>query len=211
MKYLLILLTLLSLSGRAFAQEEPMVETGTSTVKAPGAAGASSFRREYILGLTYVQWNEKVNLQSGTLVDTDTANFVGTNLNIERNFSTPKWGWSLGASLGAGKASGGGNSNLITFQKGNQAWTSYGVFSRIYQKLSGRLSLGLIGTLIYRQVSWPSDATGFPVDSGKNINTGILFEVNFRLSRSVDFTQAIGPFSSSDGSTLWRIGLAYRL
>jgi hypothetical protein len=197
------------LTSRAFAQEEM---DGTSTAEEQTGEAKFAFHREdYILSLSYVQWNEKVNLQSGTVVDQDTANFVGTTLNAEKNFGYARWGWAIGATVGTGKASGGGNSSVIAFQKGNQAWTTYGGYAKIYHKTSGRVALGLVAPLLFRQISWPNDPNGYPVDSGKNVNTGLLFEINFRISRSFDFFQDIGPFSSAEGATLWRIGLGYRL
>lgn len=206
MKKILILLLSLSFAHAAFAQEDE-----TEAAAGSNRTHQAFHREDYILGLSYLQWNEKVNLQAGAVTDQDTANFVGMNLSIEKDTSYALWGWALGATLGSGKASGGGNSTLISFQKGNQAWTSYGAYARVYKKLSGRVYLGLMAPLIFRQVSWPNDAGGFPVDSGKNINTGLLFELNFRISRKMDFFQEIGPFSSAEGATLWRIGLGYRL
>jgi hypothetical protein len=166
-----------------------------------------SFSSKYILSYGYLQWNEKMHLQSGGTTDSDVANFVGNSLTLEKNFSNEQWGFSYGGMFATGKAAGGGNSTIVNFQSGNQSWSAIGGFGKIYQKINPRFYVGLMTPLYWRQMKWSSSS----VTSGKDLNMGLLIETTFRLTPKIDFFQGIGTLSFTEGSTLWRIGVNYRM
>lgn len=207
MKFLLF--AILTVSTFASAQEAPVPQ---NTAAEPALATPTETENEngWNLGLSWVQWNEKINLQSGAVSDQDNANFKGLNFHFENKRTHSDGGWAVGAAFGSGLATGGGKSALVTYQKGNQAWTSLGLHAKVFKKMSEQLALGVMVPVIYRQVKWENLPGGLPVDSGNDINLGLLFEIDFKLSKKFSFYQDIGPFSSS-GGTLWRLGLAYQL
>lgn len=159
-----------------------------------------------------LQWNEKMELQSVGLVDSDQANFSGMGISVEKNMAFAKWGWSVGATYAQGKASGGGNGQVLYYQKGNQGWSAYGLFLKGYQKLSSRIYLGLEAPVLFKSISWSQGAnSNLSIKSGRDINLGLLFAMNFRLNQDLDLTQSIGTLNLADGSTFWKIGLGIRL
>ncbi len=172
---------------------------------------AAKFREIDILSFKQISWTEKMLIQDNLTVEEDIANFTGQQIEFEKSFSDQKWGWGLAASLGFGKASGGGNAANIIFQKGNTRWSSLGLSAQIYSKISPRFYVGLRMPVRYKNIGWPVSDSSLSVSSGKTISAGVLFESTFRLNAEFDFTQAIGFYSASEGSTLWQIGLGYRL
>lgn len=212
-KFYFIFLALVIFSSKSYT-EEAIVDS----LAAPHSetTSESTPRRlkyfEYLLvSIDHTQWLEKINFQFAGLTDEDKANFSGLNLNLEQGTSFTQWGWSLGASLGSGKASGGGNSSIILYQKGNQAWTTYGGFAKLYYRITPQVSLGASVPVFLRTVSWETPVSGLSVDSGRRINIGLLLDLSYRLSKIIDFYQSFGLLNFAEGSTLWKIGLGYRL
>lgn len=195
MKIFLLMLICWMSASQAFSQEAELLAKSHDS---------------YLLGLSYLQWSEQMSLQSGGVVAQDVANFSGYQLSFESEISSSNFGASMGLCLGQGKAAGGGNSSTISYQSGRQSWMSYGAFARVYQKLTGRIYLGLRAPLFSRKVQWPSSGVGMSAESGKGLNAGLLLELNIRVTKKLDFFQAVGPFSSADGATLLLAGLAYR-
>jgi hypothetical protein len=191
----------------AYSEPELLDQAESTEVNTTEITTKTQIKSYFIFGVSYLQWNEKMHLQSGGITDSDLANFTGRALSLEKNFPMPRWGYSLGVSLGSGLASGGGNSSKVLFQSGNQDWVSMGAFVKIYQKITPRFFIGLTAPLFWRQVKWPDPL----VTSGKDLNMALLIEANFRLTNRFDFFQNIGPISSSEGATLWRLGINYRM
>ena len=196
------LLTLsLSLPAQiVFANEEPVL---TNTLK--------KYRSFSAISLNYVNWNDKLILQANGISDVDSANYTGLQLNYEKDFSMLGWGWATGASVATGKATAGGNSVLIPFQKGNQPWYSAGGYAKIYLEINPRVLLGAQIPIVINPTIWKSNDPTILVSGGKVISTGILLDVLYRLTINLDFMQSLGFYNSSQGSTLWKLGLGYRL
>jgi hypothetical protein len=220
MKSLFIFTLLFSFSGFAGAAEEitptPAATPAARPTPSPEAPvvflptiSSSTARSDLYVGFSFLRWNENLRLQQGPALGSDTANFTGFNANLEKNFIYPTWGYGLGVNIGTGKATGGGNS-VIPFHKTNQAWSSYGALVRAYQRLSPRISVGVVAPLVFRKIDWQSETPGIDVTSGQNINMGLLLELTGRIANNLDFYQQIGPFSST-GTTMWRLGLNYRI
>lgn len=196
------------------APEKPVVATPstTSMVKAPEPPPVkkSPYRTDILVGVSYLAWNEKMQLQQNATTAQDDANFVGATLNVEKNMAFARWGWAYGLTAGSGKASGGSGGSVVTFQKGNQPWFLYGAYAKLYQKWSGRLYVGFTVPVFVRQIDWPTDQNGVYATSGKPVNLALLLDLNLRLNQKWDLYQSIGPFGDQ-GSTLWRLGISYRM
>jgi len=165
---------------------------------------------DYRVGLSYLHWTEQINLQSGGSRSEDIGNFSGYQLSVESEISSSTWGGALGLTLGQGKAAAGGNSSTLSYQSGRQSWMSFGALGKAYYKLNGRVYVGMLMPFFLRRVQWPTGADGTSATGAGNLNAGLLFEINLRITRKMDFYQALGPFSASDGATLLLWGLAYR-
>lgn len=187
---------------------EKVAESTTNTV--PSSKAAKYFEY-YLLSIDHTQWLEKMNFQFAGFTDEDKANFSGLDLNLEQGTSYAWWGWSLGATFGSGKASGGGNSSIILYQRGNQAWTTYGGFGKLFYRVTPQISLGASIPVFIKNISWATSVSGLSVDSGKTINSGLLLEMNYRLTKKIDLYQSLGSLNFIEGSTIWKIGMGYRL
>lgn len=197
------------LSAVARAQDPAASPPEKSYVPLFSAVSAPS-RTEWMTGISYLRWNEPLRLQKSTLLDTDTANFTGMNLNLERRVVYANWGWSTEVNFGAGRANGGGNSSSITYTANNQKWTSFGAGAKAFYRLTPQVSLGAAMPLVLRNITWSSPDGIVEATSGQNINLGLLFDLVLRVDRNIDFYQEIGALNSQ-GSTMWRLGLNFRL
>lgn len=163
--------------------------------------------KSWSVGVSNIQWNEDLQLQQGLQTSDDVANFNGLAISAHKDHSYDKWGWNIGFLLGMGKASGGGNSSSVTYaQRVN--FNLLGVSPRVYYKLSGRISSGISAVAFIKNIDWPS-ANNVTARSRGTTNITSLLDLNIRLTPKIDFYSGLGPLS--DGSTLWKIGLSYRL
>lgn len=191
----------LSFSSSALAQEESFL---------PFLPGNAPSRTEWFWGVSYLRWNESLRLQKNALLDTDSANFTGLNLNLERQVVYANWGWSAGLNFGSGRANGGGNSTQVAYSRNNEAWTSFGGIAKVFQRLTPRVSLGVATPLMFRSISWASPDGGVTeASSGQNFNLGLLFDIVLRIDKKIDLYQEIGTLNAQ-GSTLWRLGVNVR-
>jgi hypothetical protein len=206
MKYILYILCLM-IALPAFAQQEPPAEANYFSSLLPDN---SPSRTEWFWGISYLRWNEALRLQKNTLLDTDTANFTGLNLNLERQVVYANWGWGTGLNFGSGRANGGGNSTLITYTRNNQAWTSFGAMAKVFQRVTPRISLGAAVPFMLRNIEWLSTDGVTEANSGQNINIGLLFDMVIRIDKKIDVYQELGSLNSQ-GATFWRLGVNIRI
>jgi hypothetical protein len=186
-------------AGATLAQE---TEKSVTAVSAPAA------NRRWSVGLSTLQWNEELRLQSGPTTDKDVANLNAVSLSAQTEFTNKFYGWSLGFFLGSGHASGGGNSSALPYQESRIAFTVMGVHPRLFYRLPGRISAGVTGLVFSKSISWPAGNPSRTVDSGRNLNAMLMLDLNISLSQSWDFYQGLGPLS--EGSTLWKLGVSKR-
>ncbi|MGZ6479969.1 MAG: hypothetical protein ACXWQE_11745 [Bdellovibrionales bacterium] len=204
---LLLLLSFFSIfSFEALAQQVPPADQNYMTFLPDSNAPS---RIDWFVSVSYLRWNEELRLQKNTLLDTGTSNFTGMSLNFERRKVYKNWGWSGEASMGAGRANGGGNSALIPYGANNQKWTSFGVGMKGFYRLSPLVSLGASIPLLMRNITWTSPDGVTLIRGGENLNLGLLLDIFLRLDRNLEFYQEIGALNAQ-GSTLWRFGLNYR-
>lgn len=212
MKKLFLLLLFSSLiSQTGIAQELPPYsdnEADESEIKATASGTAPKSISKWAFGLTILQWNESLKIQQGVTSDKDFANYNALALAIQKEITYYRWGWNASAFIGSGKAVGGGNANLITYQKDNVAFTIYGISPRIFYRLSGKINAGLTVMALMKNIDWPKDSDTQTIDSGPNLSVTAMADLNIKLFQNWDFYSGIGPVS--EGATLWRIGLNYR-
>lgn len=185
--------------------------TTESTTPAPVATRAKAPRKSleaWGVGLSALQWNEKLKLQQGITSESDFANYNGMIVTFQKEVTYYRWGWSAGVFIGAGRANGGGNGSVINYQKSKVAFTVFGVSPRVFYRLSGRINAGVSAMAFMKNIDWPKDVGGQSVDSGRNLNVMAMPDLNVRLFQKWDFYSGIGPLA--EGSTLWKIGVNYR-
>lgn len=191
-------------SDEVAAPAETTETTAAKTTTKPRPKSLESWG----VSLSALQWNEPLKLQQGVTNDTDYANFNGMTVSLQKEITYYRWGWSMGAFLGSGRASGGGNSSAISYEKGKVAFTVYGVSPRVFYRLSGRINTGLTAMIFMKNIDWPKDASNQTISSGRNTNLMGLLDLNVRLFPKWDFYSGIGPLA--EGATLWKVGVNYR-
>ncbi|MEK2646008.1 hypothetical protein [Bdellovibrio sp. BCCA] len=186
--------------------------TTTTETPAPAKTVARVVRPKSLqswgVGISALQWNETLKLQQGITADKDVANYNGLILTAQKEVTYYRWGWSFGGFVGAGRANGGGNSTVISYEKSKVAFTVYGIAPRVFYRLSGRINAGLSAMAFMKNVDWPKDATNQTIDSGRNLNVMGMADLNVRLFQKWEFYSGIGPLA--EGATLWKIGVNYR-
>ncbi|HEX7673252.1 MAG TPA: hypothetical protein VF412_03725 [Bdellovibrio sp.] len=206
-KLILISLIVSSLTGY-FAQADELAD---NSVEESSQTDLPSAKKTHVesraIGLSSIQWNEPLILKQAGKKETDVANYSGLALSYQKEFTYYHWGWNVGGFLATGRANGGGNST-ITYQKDKQSFTMVALTPRAFYRLTGRVNVGVSALIYYRNIDWPTDTAGLTVDATRNFALTALADINVRLSDSFDFYQGLGPLDQ--GSTFWKIGLAYR-
>ncbi|WP_291516342.1 hypothetical protein [Bdellovibrio sp. ArHS] len=158
------------------------------------------------LNISALQWNEKLKVQQGASGISDTANYNGVVLTLQKEVTYGHWGWSFGAFFGTGRANGGGD-NSLSYSEGKVTFTVLGVSPRAFYQFSGRINAGVSALAFVKNADWPT-ASGQTVDSGQNNNLMPMVDLNIRLFQHWDLYQGLGPLSEE--GTLWKIGATYR-
>lgn len=204
---ILIFIILSAFSLSSFAQEDDEFQ---DNVKPAVVTSAPSPWKRWALGVSLLQWNESLLLEEGVKSEKDFANFSGLMLSAEKEFHFTRWGLSLGGFLSTGRAVGGGNSSVIVYEQSKVAYSMLGINPRVFYHLSGRMAVGLSALIYNRQMTWPTDNTPLlKVTSGRSTNAVPMLDLNIRIFKNWDFYQGLGTVS--DGATMWRLGLHYRM
>jgi len=82
--------------------------------------------------------------------------------------------------------------------------------AKVFQRLTPRVSLGAAVPFMLRNVDWLNPDGITEAHSGQNINLGLLLDLVIRVDKKVDLYQEIGTMNAQ-GSTLWRVGVNFRL
>lgn len=192
-------------------EEEPAASSETAApaeAKTATRAARPKSLQSWGVSLSALQWNENLKLQQGINTDKDVANYNGLIVTLQKEITYYRWGWSAGAFIGSGRANGGGNSSVITYEKSKVAFTVFGVSPRVFYRLSGRINAGITGMAFMKNIDWPKDATNQTIDSGRNLNVMGMADLNVRLFQKWEFYSGMGPLS--EGATLWKVGMNYR-
>lgn len=164
-----------------------------------------SWKARNSIGAQIVTWIEPLRLQQGASVTYDNANFFGSAIGFDRDYTKGRWGFGPTMALMFGRANGGGD-NSLSYASGRLGWYGGLLGLRSYYRMGNMFSAGMQLPVVFRSVSWPI-ISGVEATSGRNINYSILLELKIRFNRDWEMSQAIGPFSSNGGS-LWRLGLS---
>nr|BFD63498.1 hypothetical protein BdHM001_21790 [Bdellovibrio sp. HM001] len=203
-----LLLTLGLLTHTAFAQEDSDDTVGETTATETAAKKTSRVRAQqnWGLSLSTLQWNETLRVQDGINMSRQPANYNAITVTLMKEITYYRWGWSMGAFIGSGRANGGiaGEGYL----QDKVAFTTYGVSPRGFYRFSGRINAGLTLMGMYKNIDWPRETSTQIVDAGRSLYVGGLLDLNIRIFRKWDFYSGVGPLT--EGTTLWKIGANYR-
>ncbi|MEK2688192.1 hypothetical protein [Bdellovibrio sp. GT3] len=215
MKRILITLSLLLSAVSVFAQTEntetfedsefPTEEITDTTLRPRGMRLPTDPGEFWIVGLTSLQWNEKLSVTQGATTQSSNMSLNGAGIVIEREFERAQWGWSIGAVLGSGRANSGPFDNDIKMER--ESFKIYGLTPRAFWKLTDQVNLGGSAFIYHRNLDLPS-GSGVSSSAAKATNVAILADMSLRLFTDWDFYQAIGPLD--EGAYMWKIGVNYR-
>ncbi|MFS4457664.1 hypothetical protein [Bdellovibrio sp. HCB2-146] len=204
MKQLLLTSLLVFLALPLWAQEEG--ETATPAPAASATRGRVQRLENWNVGISLVQWSEELRLRQFGVTTNSIANLSGFIISVQKDYTYVRWGWSMGAHIGAGKANGGSPG---FYEQNKIAFTMLGASARAFYRLSGRINFGTTLMIFNRVLEWPDDTTtNVTAESGKNPNVMAMGDLNLRLAKDWELYQGLGHVG--EGGTLWRIGLNYR-
>lgn len=172
-----------------------------SAFAAPRSVSANS------IGLATWQWNETLTVTDGGTQGKDSANLNALVLQAQTETYYHRWGWSMSAFVGSGRATGGGK-NFANYQSSKVPFTIIGIAPRGFYRLTGRMNVGFSAIAYTRNMSWPTDTATQEVSSGLKMNVTGMADLTLRLSQNLEFYQGIGPLAEK--STIWRLGVNYR-
>lgn len=180
----------------------------SSVAQTPALPTVAS-QTNYLVGASFLQWNESLHLHQAGSFDTDSANFSGFAVQGTYETNYAYWGWNVMGLLGSARASGGNNSTLITYAQTGRPCAVLAAVPEIFYRPSERISLGVGVPLFFRSVSWP-DQGNVTAQSGHNFDVGLNVNFDVRITDHWEAYQSLGALSQ-DSSTLWQIGVNYRL
>lgn len=165
----------------------------------------SSMKKRTTLGLQLISWTEPLRVQQGTSVSADNANFSGTALTVEQDYTNGRYGFGPIAAIIFGRANAGGT-NSLNYSSGKLGWNGALLGLRGIYRITKQLAIGIQLPIVYRTANWPT-INSVEATSGKTLNYSLLFELRARINKDWELNQAIGPFSS-DGGSMWRLGMS---
>ncbi len=159
----------------------------------------------WAVGLTTLQWNEKLTVsQLGTTTNSN-LNFNGAGLVLQKETIYRQWGWNFGGMIAGGRANGGPFNNDVKIER--QSFSMIALTPRIFWRLTNSVNVGGTAMIYMRNIDLPT-GNGVEMTAGRKNNAGFLADMNLRIFKTWDFYQAIGPIN--DGAYLWKVGVNYR-
>ncbi|KYG61418.1 hypothetical protein AZI86_17035 [Bdellovibrio bacteriovorus] len=161
------------------------------------------------VGVGYIQWNEKMVLNQGSVSETGFAAYSGPAINTDINWNG-SW-WMLGTHLAAaaGKAASGGTRNLEFTDGTNRSWYGFVINPYALYRIKSRFLLG--GGYISRLtwVDWePSDQT-LKIEAQSGIQGAPSLQLRYRISSKLEFVNSFGFFGPTE--TQWILSANWNL
>jgi hypothetical protein len=180
-------------------------QIGVTTARPRGMRLPVQSVSTWAVGLTTLQWNEKLTVsQLGTTTNSN-MNFNGMGLILQKETYFLQWGWNIGGMIAAGRANAGPFANDLKIERQN--FTMLALTPRIFWRLSNSVNIGGTAMIYIRNIDLPT-GNGVDMTAGRKNNAGFLADMNLRIFKMWDFYQAIGPIN--DGAYLWKVGVNYR-
>ncbi|WP_413584678.1 hypothetical protein [Bdellovibrio sp. HCB274] len=199
----------------AAPSEEATVSTPDTSAD-PNQASVTSLRprpkrlpvqsiSSWAVGLTTLQWNEKLTVSQLGSTTNSNMNFNGMGLVLQKETYYLQWGWNVGGMLAVGRANSGPFANDVKIER--QGFTMLALTPRMFWRVTNSVNVGGTALIYIRNIDLPS-GNGVDITAGRKNNAGFLVDMNLRIFKEWDFYQAIGPIN--DGAYLWKIGANYR-
>lgn len=175
-------------------------------------ANSSSHREQYTaVGVSFLSWNESVELKSVAASDKAAANFFGNTIHAEKSFLfSSNFGYLLYGGAMLGYAHVGGTQGAVPYRLANRSW--WGALASI--RASYQPSTDLIGSIgpvaIYRNIDLPTSSAISSVQGAPTFNYGLSADVRFAVHPHWLVRAEMGSFFTQ-ASTMWMLGLSYIL
>lgn len=157
------------------------------------------------LGISQIQFQEDLKLESTVFRDTDYANYRGTVIQLQKQTAIQGLGYSMGGIIGTGRAVAAGSGGTLLYTGGSN-WFLLGITPKAYYRLTKPISFGIQSLAFYKSIRWP-DNNSIEATGKHKLNLAILIDLTMQLTPDIEFVQSVGSINGD--STLWKIGLNY--
>ena len=157
------------------------------------------------LGISQIQFQEDLQLESTVFRDTDFANYRGTVIQLQKQTSIQGLGFSMGGIIGTGRAVAAGSGNTLVYTGGTN-WFLIGITPKAYYRLTKPISFGIQSLAFFKSVRFP-DNNSIEATGKHKLNFAILADLTMQLTPDIEFVQSVGSINGD--STLWKIGMNY--
>jgi hypothetical protein len=196
--------SLLLMSANGFARDQ-----STNANNANTAPLKKPTRHSHItVALSYLSWNEAVNINAASGASQSSANLFGNALTLElEHFFHVRFAaiYQLSALYGVANI---GNSDS-SYQLSGLNWWGAGASARLGYRLTPQILSSLGPITVFRQLSPPTDSSGTTATSGSSFNYGATFDLRLDLTPRVVVRQEIGALFVR-ASTFWQLGVGYK-
>jgi len=159
----------------------------------------------FSLGISQIQFQEDLQLESTVFRDTDFANYRGTVVQLQKQTSIQGLGFSMGGIVGTGRAVAAGAGQTLVYT-GGANWFLIGLTPKAYYRLTKPISFGIQSLAFFKSINFP-DNNSIQASGKHKLNFAILADLTMQLNQDFEFVQSVGSINGD--STLWKIGMNY--
>lgn len=186
------------LTGFSYAQVSP----STPETKSRFARG------RWELGLSYVHWNEDMQLYQGPNSASGYANYVGWGLSLEYNWTRFRWQWGAALNIEAGEAGATGFQD-VTFEDGvGRTWYGGGFQGFMHYRINRVFMIGPGVQYRIRKIDWEPGDQSVLVEVANDQFISPELNMRFQVTPKFSFVQSWTALDF-DRSSFWRWSLHY--
>lgn len=190
------------------ATEETLAVEDTAQVREIAAEKSATKKlfpvaSQFEVGLSYVQWNERMGLSRGATSGRGYANYAGPGLSLEYNRRGQRWQYGVTATLAAGKAAAGGFGSGLTFADGvDRSWTGAFLHPFVHYRANPTFMIGLGALARMRTVDWGSLDPTLSVDPHSSFAGAPTMDLRWTLADTITLVQSFALLGL-EGETQW--------
>lgn len=160
------------------------------------------------VGVSYVQWNERMALSQGAVLASGYASYAGPGLTLEYNRRRARLQWGASTTIAAGKAAAGGFSGVAFADGVDRLWYGWFLHAFGHYRVNPTFMIGLGALGRARIIDWePNDKT-IRVDTSNPVAAAPTMNVRWTILDTVTLAQSFALLGL-DGETQWTWSAQY--
>ena len=160
------------------------------------------------ISISYMSWNEGLDIDNGIKSDKSTVNYFGNSLQYANTNWLRRLDSLVDLGLGYGTAIAGTKQPSLNYQASNLKWLSLMAAFEKKIKVSEEIFFSIGPQFFYRSVNLNPNDSPLRVEAGPALNFAAVLETHLQLNESLEITQSLSALLPRPAS-LWSLGIAY--